>query len=316
MAGQQHSTTPGPSETSATRPPAARSIQPCNFRSAGRLSNENARTLTGLHEQFARNLANALDVHLGTGVELRLLSLEQVAIETYIAGLTTTSHVFPCAVHSMQASFLIEMEIGLMLSIIDVLLGGTGAAVEQAHEFTEIDEQILDSTLTLITRELERSWQPLDMALVPGHSVKPAVARQLFPPNEKPLLLTFELGLAGISGRLKMVLPTSLSSILIRQIRTDPAKMKGGRRPLQRINLREWMMDCEVSVAADLPRVRVPISELVGLRAGSVLKLRAPVQTPARLTVEDREVFEALPVRSGGNKAAQLLSPVPDIKWR
>jgi len=36
--------------------------------------------------------------------------------------------------------------------------------------------------------------------------------------------------------------------------------------------------------------------------------MKAPVKNPGRLTVEDVEIFEALPVRNGTLKAAQLSS--------
>ena len=49
-----------------------RTVQPCNFRSAGRLSNESARALKTLHESLARNLMNTLDVYLGTSLEIKL----------------------------------------------------------------------------------------------------------------------------------------------------------------------------------------------------------------------------------------------------
>jgi flagellar motor switch protein FliM len=48
-----------------------RTVVNCNFRSAGRLSNENARALTVIHETFARHLVSALDVYLGTGLEVK-----------------------------------------------------------------------------------------------------------------------------------------------------------------------------------------------------------------------------------------------------
>ena len=47
-----------------------RSVYPCNFRSAGRLSNENARALTTIHETFARHLASSMEAYLGTGVKI------------------------------------------------------------------------------------------------------------------------------------------------------------------------------------------------------------------------------------------------------
>ena len=64
---------------------AEREVQPCNFRSAGRLSNESARTLTTLHESLARNLVNSLDVYLGIGLEIKLAALDHLAIDDYRA---------------------------------------------------------------------------------------------------------------------------------------------------------------------------------------------------------------------------------------
>jgi flagellar motor switch protein FliM len=39
-----------------------------------------------------------------------------------------------------------------------------------------------------------------------------------------------------------------------------------------------------------------------------ILKMKAPVKNPGRLTVEGVDIFEALPVRNGKLKAAQLSS--------
>jgi len=55
----------------------------------------------------------------------------------------------------------------------------------------------------------------------------------------------------------------------------------------------------------------VAVRELVSLQPGCVLKLRAPVNEPGVLTVADRPIFEALPVRNGVQKAAQLVRRIP-----
>ncbi len=64
-----------------------RSVSPSNFRSAGRLSNESARLLTAAHETFARHLASALEVFLATGLEVKLLTIDQLPTKEYIAGI-------------------------------------------------------------------------------------------------------------------------------------------------------------------------------------------------------------------------------------
>ena len=56
--------------TKSDVPRKARTIHSCNFRYAGRLSNENARALTTLHEKFALNVTNSLEVYPGTSIRL------------------------------------------------------------------------------------------------------------------------------------------------------------------------------------------------------------------------------------------------------
>jgi flagellar motor switch protein FliM len=71
-----------------------------------------------------------------------------------------------------------------------------------------------------------------------------------------------------------------------------------------------------VVVAADLPSMRVTVRDLVALQPGFVLKLHAPVRTPGALTVEGQEIFEAVPVRNGTKKAAQVGRRVQPANWR
>src|SRR5258708_562093 len=169
-----------------------RTIHPCNFRYASRLSNENARSLTALHEKFALNVTNSLEVYLGTSLRLKLMSLEQLAIHDYISGLAPNSYLLPCALNVMQSSFLMEMDIPLIFPIIDLLLGGAGTtSSEEARELTEIDEEIMQSVTALIVKQVERSWRTLNLSLTPGHCIKPAMIQQILPVNVKLVLVMF-----------------------------------------------------------------------------------------------------------------------------
>jgi flagellar motor switch protein FliM len=52
--------------------------------------------------------------------------------------------------------------------------------------------------------------------------------------------------------------------------------------------------------------MRVLVRDLIDLKPGTILKMKAPVKHLGRLTVEGVDIFEALPVRNGTLKAAQL----------
>ena len=286
--------------------PKPRTIHSCNFRYAGRLSNENARALTALHEKFAINVTNSLELYLGTSLRLKLLSLEQMAILDYTSKIASNSYLLPCALNVMESNFLIEMDIALIFPIIDLLLGGAGTASEDTRELTDIDEEIMQSVTALIIKEVERSWRTLNLSLTPGRCIKPAMIQQVFLANEKLVLLMFEMTLGGTTGPFNIVLPTSFVGFLLRHLKAAQSKKISSLRLLRNPSLRERILDCDFTVAADITQMRVVVKDLIDLKPGAILRMKAPVRNPGRLTVEDVEIFEALPVRNGARKAAQL----------
>jgi len=283
-----------------------RTIHSCNFRYAGRLSNENARALTALHEKFAVNVTNSLELYLGATLRLKLLSLEQLASLDYIARIPSESYLLPCALNVMESNFLIEMNIGLVFPIIDLLLGGAGTASETSRELTDIDEEIMQSVAALIVKEVEHSWRTLNLALTPGRCIKPGAIQQIFSANEKLVLLVFEMTLGDTTGPFNIVLPTSFVGFLLRHLKAAQSKKISSLRLLRNPSLRERILDCDFMVAADITQMRVLVKDLVDLKPGTILRMKAPVKSPGRLTVEDVEIFEAAPVRNGTRKAAQL----------
>jgi flagellar motor switch protein FliM len=285
-----------------------RTIHSCNFRYAGRLSNENARALTALHEKFALSVTTALELYLGASLRLKLMSLEQLAIADYVVGIASNSYLLPCALNVMENNFLIDMDVALVFPIIDLLLGGAGTASEDVRELTEIDEEIMQSVSMLIVKQVERSWRALNLSLTPGRCIKPAAIQQVFLANEKLVLLVFEMTVGGTTGHLNLVLPTSFVGFLLRHLKAAQSKKISSLRLLRNPSLRERIVDCEFFVAADITQMRVLVKDLIDLKPGMILKMKAPLKNPGRLTVEDVEIFEALPVRNGTRKAAQLTS--------
>ncbi len=285
----------------------ARTIHSCNFRYAGRLSNENARALTSLHEKFALNVTNSLEVYLGTSIRLKMLSLEQLALQDYISAVAPNTYLLPCALNVMESNFLMEMDIRLIFPIIDLLLGGAGTtASDEVRELTEIDEEIMESITALIIKEVDRSWRALNLSLTPGHCIKPALITQIYPANEKLVLLMFEMSVGASTGSFKIVLPTSFVGFLLRHLKAAQSKKISSLRHLPNPSLRERILDCDFNLAVDITQMRVLVKDLIDLKPGMILKMKAPVKNPGRLTVEGIDIFEALPVRNGKLKAAQI----------
>jgi flagellar motor switch protein FliM len=295
-------------------------VLPCNFRSAGRLSNESARTLTTLHEVLARNLTNSLDVYLGTGLEVRLVNVEQLSMEDFRTSCLSAGYMLPCAARPSSSTVLLEMDNALMFTVIDLLLGGSGANPEGSRELTEIDEEIMEGVGSLIAQQIERVWQPIGFVLTPGKCVKPHLAHRVFPPTEKVLRIRFDVSVAGMNGALYVAFQASLAGHLVRNVRADPANGKNGSAYAPIPSLQRRILNCRFSLSGEIPGLKVPVRELAQIEVGTVLTLSAPVAAPGKLTLEGKSYYEAAPVRQGNNKAMQLLTAVgnhhQDIKKR
>ena len=285
----------------------------CNFRSAGQLSNESARTLTMLHEALARNLMNSLDVYLGTGLEVRLVRLDQLTMEEFKGKRSLVRYALPCSVQPSGTSVLLEVENALVFTMIDLLLGGLGTKAESDRDLTEIDEEVMEGVGALLAQQIEKVWEILGCTLTPGKCIKATLAHKLFPPTEKIVRIQLDVSVAGVGGSLFVNLQTSLAGALVRNTRSEHVGGKGHPRQLPMPALRERLLDCRFALSGDLTSIKIPVRGLAKLQKGDILPLTLPVNAPGSLMLEGMAYFEAQPVRHGSHKAMQLIKLKPTM---
>lgn len=303
---------PGPVKKPQMR---MRSIHTCNFRSAGRLSNENARALSAIHETFARSLADAMDAYLGTGVEVKLLTLDQLPLKEHVAGIPPLTYIVPFSLSTMPGTMVVECDIDLVFPIIELLLGGTGMSKNSPRDLSEIEEEIMHDVTALIARQAEHAWHVPNMSLVANRRIKSSILHQYCPPNEKVTVVRFEIDVAGATGSVQLVFPTLFLNVLINKTKVEQPQKRGSMRFFPKPSMRERILNCDVMLSTGLPHLKVPVRDLIALQPGTVLKLRAPVRAPGMLDVSGLELFEALPVRNGTQKAAQLGRRMQTMQW-
>ena len=133
-----------------------RTLAACNFRQSARISKEQLRSVSQLHELFARNLTHSLGAYLRLAFEVNLVSAEQLNYGEFLQRIPEVTYLVSMTLRPMGVSAAIEIDLPLAFPIIDVLLGGPGRAEAAVREITEIEEQILESVVKIIGRELEK----------------------------------------------------------------------------------------------------------------------------------------------------------------
>ena len=283
-------------------------IVPCNFRSAGRLSNESTRQLRTMHDTFARNVAHSLDLFLGSALEIKLAGVDQIGSREFTSSLSAGAYLVPFTLIPLQSRVIAKFDSALLFPLLDLLLGGSGDPLDQVRELTDIDEELIRSVTELIGVQLERTWKACNVSVMPSPSLKPTLVGQLFATEERIVSLHFEVTLGSTTAPLRIVMPMAFCNALVRSSQTETTR-RIGRETGSAQRLRDRLMHCTMLASAELPGLQISVGELIAMRPGTVLNLRAPVETPVRLGVGDHPLFEMTPVRRGARKTAQLGKP-------
>jgi flagellar motor switch protein FliM len=284
-----------------------RSLAACNFRQSARISKEQLRSVSQLHELFARNLTHSLGAYLRLAFEVNLVSAEQLNYGEFLQRIPEVTYLVSMSLRPMAVSAAIEIDLPLAFPIIDVLLGGPGRAEATVREITEIEEQILESVVRIIGRELENTWRPvLEAQFTFDQRLRQADISRLMPPSEKILSLSFEIRMPDARGMLNVALPAAVANALLRKLTQQASYQKRQGTADSTSQMRRRLDRCVFPIQLVLPEQQVPVSRILALEKGDILKLDSSLAGTANVLVCGRELFNAHPVRIGRHRAAQV----------
>src|SRR5580658_8513718 len=99
-----------------------RSLTACNFRQSARISKEQLRSVSQLHEVFARNLTHSLGAYLRLAFEVNLVSAEQLSYGEFLQRIPELTYLVSMTIRPMGVSAALEIDLSLAFPIIDILL--------------------------------------------------------------------------------------------------------------------------------------------------------------------------------------------------
>lgn len=296
-----HSGTPNPAT------PVQRAVTPWDGRLAGRIGQEHMQALTRLHQTFAHNLSHSLGAYLRIEFAAALVSAEHLSYGEFLRSIPEVTYLASCKLLPAGASALAQLDLSAAYPLIDVLLGGEGKGEPPARAITEIEEQILETVMHIICRELQIAWQALSLEFQFEQRQHLGQVEQLMPAAEKILLLSFEITVLESRGVLNLVVPAQVSNSLLRKM-AERTAARPRLRPLAEQRLRSRLLNCPFAVELSMLSLRVPLRSLMGLSPGALLGLGRSTQHPATLLVAGEQMFTAAVVRRGRFRAAQVLA--------
>jgi flagellar motor switch protein FliM len=280
-------------------------------RQASQIGREQAQAISALHEGFARNLTHSVGAYLRVAFTAALVSAEHLTYSEFLQRIPEMTYLATCKLAPVEAVALLQLDLAVAFPLIDVLLGGEGKSALPERQITGIEEQILETVMRIICRELQNAWQMLALQFEFEQRQQPEQVQHLMPAEEKTLSLSFEVTVAESRGTLNLVFPALVSNALLRKMSADWSRPKRRAQPDGSDRLRAQLLQCRFRVELGLQIPAVAVRELVDLSAGTVLTFPCAVRQPATLRVAEQELFAAIPARRGSLRAAQVLERCP-----
>jgi flagellar motor switch protein FliM len=271
------------------------------------LSAEQVRVVDTLHQSFARRLSDSLGTYLRTGCEMSLVSAQQLRYSEFLGRAPEKSYLATLRVLPIDAGALIVMDLSLAFPIIDLALGGSGGDITEPRDTTEIEDQIIETTMGLIARVLQNAWAsvaPFDIQFDQRQPL--AQAQALMLPNERILSLNFEIGLLDARGALNIALPAVVANALLRKLAAPGSLSERIPSRNTRRKLRQSLLGCYFPLDLSLPISPLPVRKLLELEPEYVLVLPIRADKPVNLNIAGEKMFDAYPVRKGTCKGARI----------
>jgi flagellar motor switch protein FliM len=243
--------------------------------------------------------------------ECSLVSAEHLTYREFLQRVPEKTYLATCPLSPFGAAAILQFDLATAFPIIDIMLGGEGKPGDLTRDLTEIEEQVLEGVVRIICRDLQTSWQAINLEFTFGACQKVSQARRLMSPDEKNLCLSFEIRIAESRGALNLAVPALVSNALLRKISADSSYQRPHTSIESRRRIQQKLLDSLFSVDLAMPNLEVAIEDLSGLEPGTILPFRRRASIPAVLEIGKIPLCSAVPVRVDSRRAARVLALEP-----
>jgi flagellar motor switch protein FliM len=264
------------------------------------------RMLQSIHEAFARSLSNALSTFLQSEIQAKLAEIRFTTAGEFRKAVPNPSCVIVLRLHPGSETMTLHLESPTALTLLDLLLGGSGVPASAPRELTEIEWSLLEEISRTILRSLGESWQIVkSVEFVVESMGSDAGLMPCSEPTRSDLQISFEMQIAGQPGHFEIAVPSSFfAPAATAHVAKEIAKDVTSKIDIER-NAR-LLEDAEVELEVRLEGPRLSFQDFLALQQGQVVKLDHALHAPVRAVVNGDASLTGHVLGAGRKRAFQV----------
>lgn len=281
-----------------------------DFKRALRFSKDQIRSLTRIHENFARLLTTFFSAQLRTYVQISVASADQIPYEEFIRSIPKMTILNVYEVPPLDGRIIMEVNPNIAYAMMDRVLGGKGISVNKVESLTEIETRIMSNMFEKGFENLQEAWSTIvDIEpIMTEFEVNPQFL-QLVSPNDTVVVISLNTQIGETSGMINICIPHVVLEPIIPKLSAHywMQNTQKERIPEEMEQLEKRISEADLPITSELGETHITIQDFLLLDIGDVIELNKPIDVPLMIKIGGVPKFSGQPGKVGKKLAIQIL---------
>jgi flagellar motor switch protein FliM len=272
-----------------------RQITLYDFKRPNRVSKEQLRAFKSIHDKMSRGLASQISSVMRSIVEIQMHSVDQMTYGEFLMSLPSPTSFNVFSMKPLDGKGVVEINPSIAFPMIERLIGGIGEGYEGNRDFTDIELNLLDTILRVVTQNLRDAWAPVIevFPVIEAKESSPNVV-QIVAQNEIVVMVVMEIVIGHASGMINLCYPViTLESILPKLANRDLMLTETSSRKSRNKELKVLLGGAKVQLEAIIGNANLTMDEIINLEIGDIIRLDRNADDTVLLRIDGKDKFKA-----------------------
>jgi flagellar motor switch protein FliM len=284
-------------------------VRSYDFKRATRFSKDHLRSLTRIHENFARLLTSYFSTQLRTFVQINVVQVEQLPYDEFIRSIPKMTILNIFEADPLEGRMVLEVHPNVAYAMLDRLLGGTGASPTKINALTEIENIILERIFSRALETLQEAWKTVAdlFPTLEALETNPQFM-QIASANDTIALISLSTKIGDTTGMINLCIPHVVIEPIMPRLSVHHMFVthKKTKTVEEAEALEARVNKAKLSIIAELGHSQITVREFLGLAVGDVISLDKTVDEGLHVKVGERLKFIGSPGTVKGRVALQI----------
>ena len=297
----------------------AKKIKMYDFKRPDKFSKEQLRTVSIMHETFARLTTTSLSAQLRSFVTVHVASVEQITYEEFIRSIPNPTTLAVINMDPLKGNAVLEIDPAITFCMIDRLFGGRGlTSGNKNRDLTDIEQEVMEGVIVRILANIREAWtQVIDLRPRFAQIETNPQFAQIVPPTEMVVLITLETKVGEEEGMMNFCIPYLVLEPIVSKLSSQYwfSSVRKNSTTQYLETIKQQLTSVDMDVVADFGSINLPIRDVLSLRVGDVIRLsNIKVGDPLSLSVGNEKKFYCQPGVVGKKMAVQITGKVENVE--